>query len=644
MRFFHTLSRLSKELPPASSTLAKFKLQKDAISVGDLSSLSSGAAVTLRGWIDKKPRSVGKKLAFCTLRDSNGNKVQLVDSQSLLKGSNVEDVVQIRGLVSPKRAKDGNEAQFYEIKLESVTTLNNANKRPSELQDFKLDGAYPPEFRFLQLRLPESQERLRKRYEITKTVRHLMDKQGFTEIETPILFKSTPEGAREFLVPTRRTANDSKKPTFYALPQSPQQYKQLLMASGVSRYFQVARCFRDEDLRSDRQPEFTQIDLEMAFAEGSEVMDVVEKTMVETWNKYSPNGDLLTLNRTGKLVPVKENPVYHMPYKEAMTVYGIDKPDLRAPDLKIMDLSEFKAFGYTNKDFPVFEVMVLKNAFNIKQGYEKEWSFLTNRNNYNSRVPIVVPIENESDETSWFEKFLPIAAFENPKLLTRFLNLKKGDIICGSTRQHARNLFENPTPMGRLRQLVLQSERGRELYQQTTQNVAAWVVDFPLFSPVEEAVQKKTHYPFYVPGAITSTHHPFTMVRLADYEKLSSNPLQCLGQHYDLVIDGVELGGGSTRIHDPELQKYVFEEILHIDNAEDLFGHLLRAFEMGTPPHAGFAIGFDRMCAMLCGSQSIRDVMAFPKSVTGSDVVVGSPTAVSQETLNEYNITYAKAE
>lgn len=643
MRFIHTLSRLSKELPAIKSTVAKFKLEKDAVTVSKLANLENGAVVTVNGWIDKKPNNVGKNLAFCTLRDASGNKVQLVDSNSLLKGANVEDVVQVQGSIAPKRMKNAEADVSREIKLESVLTLNAANKKPSELQDLKAEGSYPPEYRFLQLRLPEFQEKLKKRFEITKTIRSLLDKQGFTEIETPILFKSTPEGAREFLVPTRKAADDSRQPTFYALPQSPQQYKQLLMSSGVSRYFQLARCFRDEDLRTDRQPEFTQVDIEMAFADGSDVMKVIEDTVVPTWNTYSPEGELLTLDRTGRLVAVEGNEIRRMSYKEAMTQYGIDKPDLRAPDLKIMDLSEFKAFGYTNKEFPVFEVMILRNAFNDEKAFTEDWSFLGNRDNYNSRVPIVVPIKTEKDESSWFEKFLPIAAFENPKLVTKFLNLKKGDIICGSTRQHVRHLFENPTPMGRLRQLVLQDSKGKALYQQTTHNVASWVVDFPLFSPVEAELEKKPLYPGYVPGAITATHHPFTMVRLADYEKLSSNPLQCLGQHYDLVIDGVELGGGSTRIHDPELQDYIFKEVLHIANAEKLFGHLLKAFQMGTPPHAGFAIGFDRMCAMLCGTQSIRDVIAFPKSITGSDLVVGSPSTVPEQVLNKYNVAYAKA-
>lgn len=640
-RFIHTIGRLLKDLPASDATLSKFKFDKNVVTVKQLFGLDNGTVVNVNGWIDKKPNKVGKNLAFCTLRDTAGNKVQLVDSDLLLKGTNVEDAVQIQGSVVPKRQTGNDENDTVEIKLTSVTTLNGSNKRPSDLQDFKTDGNYPPEFRFLQLRLPKYQNLLKKRFEISKSVRQGLENHGFTEIETPILFKSTPEGAREFLVPTRKTTD--KKPTFYALPQSPQQYKQLLMASGVHRYFQLARCFRDEDLRADRQPEFTQIDLEMAFADGEDVMKVVEDFVVPTWNQFSSNGNLLTLDYRGKLVSAKDQAIKRMTYKQAMTDYGIDKPDLRAPNLKILDLSEFKAFGYTNKDFPVFEILILKNAFDPKKDVPADWSFLTNPDNYNSRVPIVVPIKEDKDETTWFEEFLSIAAFENPKLVTKFLNLRKGDIVCGSTRQHARHLFENPTPLGRLRQLVLQNPLGKKLYLQSKKDVAAWIVDFPLFSPVEVTNDKKVSYPGYEPNTVTSTHHPFTMVRLADYEKLKETPLQCLGQHYDLVVSGVEIGGGSTRVHDPALQDFIFEEVLKIDNAHELFGHLLNAFEMGAPPHAGFAIGFDRMCAMLGGSDSIRDVIAFPKSITGSDLVVGSPTTVAEDVLKRYNVDYAKS-
>lgn len=645
VRNFYTSRCVWRKLPTFESVSSKFTFSKNSETIENLLRHPVNTSVTINGWIDRKPKRVGKNLIFGTLRDSNGDIIQIVDSNSLLASSNVEDVIQIKGELTPKKMRDPSFEQEFEIKLNELKILNSANKKPSQLQDYKALGNYPPEYRYLQLRLPKYQNFLRTRYEASKLIRKNLDTHRFTEVETPMLFKSTPEGAREFLVPTRRSEN--KQPTFYALPQSPQQYKQLLMASGVHRYFQIARCFRDEDLRSDRQPEFTQVDLEMAFASGNEVMDVVEDTVTKAWSNLSSNGNLFTLNHAGKTVPVSETQsVTKLTYHHVMTNYGIDKPDLRFYDLKILDLSEFKAYGYTNKEFPVFEVIVLRNAFSTKDDYQQNWSKLSHPEEYNHRTPIVVPIENEDLQTTWFEKFSPIATFENPKLITKFLNLKKGDIICGSTRQRAKSLFENPTPLGRLRQLVTQIKRGKELYQSTEKDVAAWIVDFPLFSPVEQEEgeilsdkpQKKSAYPIYKKEQYTATHHPFTMVKLDDYKKLSNEAISCLGQHYDLVVNGVELGGGSTRIHDPELQNYIFKEILKIHQPERLFGHLLTAFEMGTPPHAGFAIGFDRMCAMMCGTESIRDVIAFPKSVTGSDLVVGSPSTVDEQTLEEYNI------
>ncbi|CUS23939.1 LAQU0S12e03422g1_1 [Lachancea quebecensis] len=608
----------------------RFDFNGEALPIKALLNRDNSDAVVINGWIDKKPRSVGKELTFSTLRDTEGDLIQLVDHKSLLKSANVEDVVQVEGHLTLKKSKRDSDPVQYELRVMKVNTLNKSTKKPSQLLDFKSQGSYPPEFRYLQLRLPKYQKFLHKRHQIAQEIREHLNCQGFVEVETPILFKSTPEGAREFLVPARNKQDG--KPTFYALPQSPQQYKQLLMASGIQKYYQFARCFRDEDLRSDRQPEFTQIDLEMAFASGEKIMNVVEDTMTSTWNKFSSSGALQTIGIHGNLVTANESQsVNRMSYRTAMSCYGIDKPDLRFPDLKVIDMSEFKARGKENISFPVFEVLVLRNAFHTIEEYRKNWSFLSNEHNYRYRAPIVVPIETEELERSWFEKFLPVADFENPTLMTRFLNLKKGDIVCGSTRQPTNAIFENPTPLGRLRQLAIQSSCGMELYNKSEGAVATWVVDFPLFSPVErEVVEKETkqRYPTYEPHMVTSTHHPFTMVQLKDFAKLPKTPLSCAGQHYDFVLNGVELGGGSTRIHDPELQKYVLKDILKIKEPEKLFGHLLTAFENGTPPHAGLAIGFDRMVAMMCGSDNIRDVIAFPKSISGADLVVGSPSSI----------------
>lgn len=642
LRKFSAFQAVFRDIPPLDAIKQKFEFTGSSGSIRDVLKIQESQFVTLNGWIDKKPKKVGKNLIFGTLRDNHGSTIQLVDTESLLKSSNEEDVVQIEGQLIPKKAKDNSEPQAYEVKLLKVRHLSDASIKASQLSDFKKAGNYPPEYRYLQLRMPKYQNFLKKRYEISKSVRRSLDSLGFTEMETPVLFKSTPEGAREFLVPTRDHQNGD--PLFYALPQSPQQYKQLLMASGVNKYFQIAKCFRDEDLRADRQPEFTQIDLEMAFANGNDVMNVIEQTISDVWNSFSVNGHLHTLNKRGDIVSTSSSqPVLKLTYRNAMERYGIDKPDLRFPDLKIIDLTEFNAYSTINNEFPVFEILVLRNAFKSMEQYEQDWKFLSDKNNYNHRTPIVIPIENESMQSSWFEQFMSIATFENPKILTKFLNLKEGDIVCGCTREHSQSIFENPTPLGRLRQLVTQSSRGKELFRRSEHSVAAWIVDFPLFSPVEVESKEgsvKEQYPAYIKKRYCSTHHPFTMVQLSDYQKLHSNPLSCLGQHYDLVVDGVEVGGGSTRIHDPELQNYIFKEVLNIGDPKKLFGHLLTAFEMGTPPHAGFAIGFDRLCAMLCGTNSIRDVIAFPKSVSGADLVVGSPSPVPRKVLNEYHVDY----
>ncbi|CCD25078.1 aspartate--tRNA ligase MSD1 NDAI_0E02610 [Naumovozyma dairenensis CBS 421] len=602
--------------------------------------------VSINGWIDNKPKHIGKNISFGVLRDPNGDTIQLVDSHSLLKGISRETVVQVKGTISSKKNSNlySNRLE-YELKLNELSVLNLSNDKPSQLQDFKERGNYPPQYRYLQLRNPKYSDFLKKRYEISRIVRDILNKENFLEIETPILFKPTPEGAREFLVPTRVKKAKKGIPTFYSLTQSPQQYKQLLMASGFSNYFQVARCFRDEDLRADRQPEFTQIDLEMSFASGNDVMQLLEQLVPKTWDELSITGELFTLDHSGKkLIPVHENrnEIYRLTYQQAMSLYGIDKPDLRAPDLKIVDLSEFRATANRNKKFPTFEVIVLRNAFDSIENYKENWHFLDNAQNYTYRTPLVVPITNDEAKTTWFEKFQSIAAFENPKMISKFLNLKQGDIICGSTREPNGSIFENPTPLGTLRKLVLQSEIGKRLYRETDHDVASWVIDFPLFSPLTNEPAPNDDFPIYQHDRLMSTHHPFTMVNLSDYNKLNKNPTKCRGQHYDLVINGIELGGGSTRVHDPELQNFIFESILKIENSEELFGHLLNAFAMGTPPHAGFAIGFDRMCAMLCGTESIRDVLAFPKSITGTDLVVKSPSLVDEDVLKLYNIEYKK--
>lgn len=638
------------QLPAKELIRDKFEFETSNLRVREL---VTGADIVLNGWIDSKPKRISKSLIFGQLRDSNGDRVQLVDTNSLLRKCKVEDVVQVRGKVQLKRENGSSnlDNKKFEVVVDYVKTLNAANKKPSELKELRDTSPelVPPEFRYIQLRTARYQNYLRTRYEVSKTLRQILDQDGFTEIETPTLFKATPEGAREFMVPTRVSAKikqvDKIVPMFYALTQSPQQYKQLLMASGVPKYFQFARCYRDEDLRADRQPEFTQLDMEMSFASQKDVMSVIEKCITSVWKKFrtKESTGLLTLDKNHSLTPTDASNLYRMTYKEAMTNYGIDKPDLRAPSLRILNMKELGAYSNINPAFPIFEIMIIKKAFTDKNDFKKKWSFLSNDDNYNYRKPIVVPISTDLELKNWYEKFMRIASFENTHMLNKAIRLEVGDIVVGSNREIDTRIFENPTPLGRARQLILQNNETKDIVRETNKDVAVWVVDFPLLSPKETEIKNIKHkemYPIYEDRTVISTHHPFTMVQLQDYDKLTTNPIDCLGQHYDLVMNGIELGGGSTRIHDPELQKFMFENVLKISNYQILFGHLLSAFETGTPPHAGFAIGYDRMCAMLCGTDSIRDVIPFPKSITGSDLVVQSPSTIAEDILRDYKIEY----
>lgn len=581
---------------------------------------------------------------FAELRDFQGDCLQLVarneETSNFLRSAQIEDSVCLTGTVVPSRPKKGESLQNkWDLLLSKCQLLNRSNVVASQLDSLKSSPQqYPPEYRYLQLRLPFYQKSLKQRAAIASIARETLQDSSFTEVETPLLFKSTPEGAREFLVPTRA------KSKFYALPQSPQQYKQLLMASGMKNYYQIAKCFRDEDLRADRQPEFTQIDMEMAFASGSDVRRVTEKVVKRIWKGvrklplYKPQGDNALVEMT------LDEPLPKLTYEEALSKYGIDKPDLRNT-LQIINLTPYVRRTLQNDNFPVFEVCILRNALNSG----KFQSSLNEAKNYVSRTPMVVPIKDDSYVTAWRDFFKDMVEFEPTQWesLQKVLDLKPGDVIAGSTR--ATFPYENPTPMGRFRQLAAAAYP--EKWNRATYNssgevimpdpkdvfVASWVVDFPLFSPLEVGTDP-LKFPIYDTQKYVSTHHPFTMAHLDDYHLLEGQPLRVRGEHYDLVVNGVELGGGSRRIHDSELQNYIFKEILKIKEPEVLFGHLLKAFNTGCPPHAGIALGFDRLCAMLINSASIRDVIAFPKNQSGVDPVVESPTSVNNDTLENYYI------
>ncbi|KAG5360613.1 Aspartate--tRNA ligase [Yarrowia sp. B02] len=624
------------KFPAAETVVPKFSLPKCELthSVGSLGkptpTMKQGEEkIRLHGWIHKKPRKVSKNLVFASLRDHNGDIIQLVDSNSpsIIRSMKPESAVMVKGTLAKQHGKE--EAEVYDLAVSSVTVLNEANEKGSQLTlgDTK---EWPAEYRYLQLRQPQFQAALKLRAQVMKTVRKVLDCEGFTEVETPLLFKSTPEGAREFLVPTR------KRNLMYALPQSPQQYKQLLMASGVHRYYQIAKCFRDEDLRQDRQPEFTQIDMEMAFADGANVQSQVANVLIELACVTNKNFYTFHEEGLGKIDAQMLPDFPSMTFSEAMAKYGIDKPDLRYA-CTISEVSEDATSP--NKDFPVCEILHI-----AKEDAPESLDFLCDTRLYNNRVPDVIRI-TEENVSSWNQQ---VSAFT----LDKALPVSVGDVVLASTRQTVS--YENPTPLGRARQLLIKEfpDKWRlpedcssgELPPPEDTMVVCWVVDFPLFSPTQ--VESKGHedYPQFDYTQIVASHHPFTMAVLEDYPLLETDPLKVRGQHYDLVINGVEVGGGSTRVHDSQLQNYIFKEIMKIPNSDKLFGHLLRAFDVGCPPHAGFAIGLDRLVAMLAGRTSIRDVIAFPKTITGADPMIGSPSAATSAQLAPYHVRVAPKE
>lgn len=592
-------------LPPVASIAGKFLAPKPHISAAELNSASSNVdSASIRGWIHRKPKQLNKSLTFVNIRDCKGDVVQIVDKNtpSLFKNLKPDSTVSV------DIKKDGTDFETTGLQV-----VGSANLIPGQLQAEETKE-WPPKYRYIQLRQPKFQNILRARARIIKTCRNVLDSFGFTEIETPILFKSTPEGAREFLVPTRR------KGYTYALPQSPQQYKQLLIASGIDRYYQVAKCFRDEDLRADRQPEFTQLDMEMGFASIRDVQHVVEGVVQAAWNAMDkPIRSFGSTSASTKATHGLNGEFTKLTYAECLSRYGIDKPDLRY-DLQIHKLNSWTA--KKNPNFPVFEVLIVpKNQIsNLPESQLRckfhEW-------HHNGEEALKQELRKVADgvDEHWSEMSSVLS------------QLNEGDILIFGDRMELS--YENPTPLGKIRQRLTTAENNTSTPQES---VAVWVEKFPSFEPLEVEIDAEG-YPVYEFNQLKATHHPFTMIDLEDYHYLEKGePLKCHGMHFDLVIDGVEVGGGSQRIHDSTLQRYILQQVVGVKDPDYLFGHLLEALATGCPPHAGLAIGLDRMIAMLVGSSSIRDVIAFPKTMKGTDPVVDSPSKVTESQLKPYGM------
>ncbi len=574
----------------------------------------AGQLVTLTGWVHSR-RDLGGVI-FIDIRDREGRTQTVYDPSDLpaevfdrAAALRSECVVAVTGQVRLRPAGTTNPkiaTGEIEVVAQALEVLNTADVLPFPVDDPDAAGKVNEElrlkYRYLDLRRPEMTHNLRLRSKVATATRVFLDEQGFLEVETPTLFKSTPEGAREFVVPCRTNPG-----LFYALPQSPQQFKQILMVAGVEKYFQLARCYRDEDLRADRQPEFTQIDLEMSFIEREDIYTLIEGLLQRIW-KTALNVDIPT-------------PFKRLSFQEAMDRYGMDKPDTRfamelADFTEVFRTSAFKVFSGAVANGGVVKAINVKGFADATQGQIE--AMTETARSFGAKGLAFIKIE-DGEWKSPIVKFLTEA--EKAALQTQ-LNLEEGDLVLFAADQW----LVACEILGRIRLYAadILKQRG-QLKIPADRFDFLWVVEFPLLS------FDKENNRWY------SSHHPFTAPVAEDIPLLKTDPKKVRGQHYDIVVNGVELGGGSIRIHQPDVQKTVFEEVLQIppDLVKARFGYMLEAFRYGAPPHGGIALGFDRLIAILCGTPSIRDVIAFPKTAKGTCLMTESPGSVEPKQLRE---------
>lgn len=576
---------------------------------GELRISDAGKQITLAGWV-QKTRDFGG-MTFVDLRDRYGitqlvfNMETNADLCRMARELGREFVIRATGAVAERSNKNPNMATGdVEIHVDHLDILNSAETPPFTIEE-NSDGGdeLRMKYRYLDMRRAPLQRNLMLRHRMAQSVRHYLDQQGFIEVETPVMIKSTPEGARDFVVPSRMNQGQ-----FYALPQSPQMFKQLLMVSGYDRYMQIVKCFRDEDLRADRQPEFTQIDCEMAFVEQDDILNTFEG---------------LARHLFREVLDVEfEAPFIRLPYEQAMAEYGSDKPDLRF-GMKITTLRDSSASSATLHGFPVFDeaeyiggiVAPASSEFSRKQ--LDELTEFVKKPQIGAKGLIYLKYNTDGTIKSSVDKFFDAAALQGWAEVT---GAKAGDlllILAGKRDKTLKALGELRLEMGR--QLGLMA---RDKY------VPLWVVDFPLVEWDEETRR------FY------AMHHPFTAPKPEDITMLDTDPGQVHANAYDLVINGIEIGGGSIRIHDAGLQKKMFEVLGFTDEqAQYRFGFLMNAFKYGAPPHGGIAFGFDRWVSLFAGLNSIRDVIAFPKNNQGRDIMQDSPSVIDDEQLKELGIS-----
>ncbi|RCH54874.1 aspartate--tRNA ligase [Mucilaginibacter hurinus] len=570
---------------------------------GELNMSQLGQSVTLCGWV-QKTRDLGGT-TFIDVRDRYGL-TQLVlntDTDAALREKSRElgreFVIKVSGKVLERTNKNLKiPTGEIEIGVEELEILNAAKIPPFLIED-ETDGGEElrAKYRYLDLRRNPIRNNLVQRHKIGQEVRKYLDALDFIEVETPVLIKSTPEGARDFVVPSRMNAGE-----FYALPQSPQTFKQLLMVSGFDRYFQIVKCFRDEDLRADRQPEFTQIDCELSFVTQEDILNIFE-------------GLMRHLFKTVKGIDI--GPLQRMQYADAMRLYGSDKPDLRfgMPFVELNDVVKGKNFGI----FDNAELVVGINAKGCAEYTRKQIDELTEwlkRPQIGATGLIYCRYNTDGTLKSSVDKFY------NENELAKWAtacDAQPGDLIlilAGQTDKVRKQMNELRLEIG-----------GRLGLRDKDQYAPLWVIDFPLLEWDEES------------GRYHAMHHPFTSPKPEDIALLDTDPKNVRANAYDLVINGTEIGGGSIRIHEKGLQSLMFKHLgFSADEAQKQFGFLLDAFEYGAPPHGGIAFGFDRLCSIFAGLDSIRDVMAFPKNNAGRDVMIDSPSTIAEAQMKELNI------
>lgn len=579
----------------------------------ELRKSDAGTTATLAGWVDSVRDHGG--ILFVDLRDREGlTQIVLDPSNAALEAQfssiKPESVIAVSGRVEERIADAVNtNLDTGGIELHaSELKVHNVSKTPPFPMDDSADKTGEDirmTYRYLDLRRRTNLDVLRMRHQTSQSIRNYMDENSFIEVETPMLFKSTPEGAREFLVPSRMNPG-----SFYALPQSPQQYKQMLMVAGVERYYQLARCFRDEDLRADRQPEFTQLDIELSFIDREDMYQLIEGLMQRVWK------DVLDVSI--------EAPFLRMSYFDAMNRFGVDKPDMRF-EMELQDCgkifkeSTFKVFSGALASGGAVKAFTAKGLADLTQG---ELRGLEDAAKSLGAKGLAF-IKSEGGE--WKSPILKFFSEEEKEALREQLHIEDGDIVFFAACEWERAC----TILGRVRldaaQLLV--KRGK-LEISPTDYKFLWVIEFPLMLMDEEQ------------GRFVASHHPFTAPVEADIELLDSDPKAVRGQHYDLVLNGVELGGGSIRIHQPDVQKKIFEDVLKIepDVVESRFGYMLKSFEYGAPPHGGIAFGLDRMVAILSQRSSIRDVIAFPKNQKGQEMMTASPGIATARQLRDLHI------